>query len=240
MASTHMPGANRPSEFDAFASDYDAGMGDPIKRLAGGTADTFLEQRAAWLLRNLSPTGRLLDFGCGTGAFLRALRRADAPLELVGCDVAAGMLAEATRRWDVGPVPELRAVPPGPLPFADAAFDVVTAVSVFHHIVPAERDAVARELLRVVRPHGAVVIFEHNPANPVTRWLVQRAAIDANAVLLWPRHCARLLRRAGAATCHTSYLLFFPPRFRALWRVERLLGWLPLGGAYVTVGRRAR
>jgi hypothetical protein len=113
-------------------------------------------------------------------------------------------------------------------------------VSVFHHIVPDEQHAVAHELLRVVRPHGAVVIFEHNPANPVTRWLVQRAAIDANAVLLWPQQCVRLLRRAGAATCHTSYLLFFPPRLRTLWRVERFLGWLPLGGAYVTVARRSR
>jgi SAM-dependent methyltransferase len=234
-----MPAARRPAEFDAFAPGYDAGMGDPIKRLAGGSADTFLEQRAAWLLRNLSPTGRLLDFGCGSGGFLRALRRAGAPLELVGCDVAAGMLEEATRQWDTGPVPVLHAVPPGPLPFVDAEFDVVTAVSVFHHIAPDEHAAVARELLRVVRPDGAVVIFEHNPANPVTRWLVQRAAIDANAVLLWPGQCVRLLRRAGAATCRTSYLLFFPPRVRMLWGVERFLGWLPLGGAYVTVGKRS-
>ena len=234
-----MPAVRRPAEFDAFAPNYDAGMGDPLKHLAGGSADTFLEQRAAWLLRNLSPTGRLLDFGCGTGDFLRALRRADAPLELVGCDVAAGMLEEATRRWDAGPVPALHAVPPGPLPFADAEFDVVTAVSVFHHIAADEQVSVVRELLRVLRPDGAVVIFEHNPANPVTRWLVQRAAIDANAVLLWPRQCIRLLRQAGAATCHTSYLLFFPPRLRMLWQVERVLGWLPLGGAYVTVGRRS-
>src|SRR4029453_15453336 len=148
-----MPAARRPAEFDAFAPDYDAGMGDPIKRLAGGSADTFLEQRAAWLLRNLSPTGRLLDFGCGTGGFLRALRRAGgplgpgggagAPLELVGCDVAAGMLEEATRQWDTGPVPVLHAVPPGPLPFVDAEFDVVTAVSVFHHIAPDEHAGVA-------------------------------------------------------------------------------------------------
>jgi SAM-dependent methyltransferase len=235
-----MPTARRPAEFDAFAPDYDAGMSDPVKRLAGGSADTFLEHKADWLLRNLAPAGRLLDFGCGTGGFLRALRRVGAPLELVGCDVAAGMIEEARRRWDAGQEPTLHAVPPGPLPFVDAGFDLVTAVSVFHHVAPAEQLGVARDLLRVVRPGGAVVIFEHNPANPVTRWIVRRAPIDSNAVLLWPRTCTRLLRHAGAARCRTAYLLFFPPRFRPLWRVERFLEWLPLGGAYVTVGTRPR
>ena len=224
------------AEFDAFAPDYDGGMGDPLKRLFGGTADVFLEHKADWLRRNLAPAGRLLDFGCGAAGFLRALRRSGAPLELVGCDVSEGMLAEARERWDAGPPPSLHAVPPGPLPFADAEFDVVTATCVLHHVAPAERPAVARELLRVVRPGGAVAVFEHNPWNPLTRWLVGRAAIDANAELLSAAECTRLLSGAGAGACRSRYILFFPPRLRRLWAAERALAWLPIGGQYVTVG----
>ena len=230
--------AHRPAEFDAFAPEYDAGMSDPLKRMVGGSADTFLEHKADWLLRNLVPRGRLLDLGCGTGGFLRALRRRDAPLELVGCDVASGMIEEARRRWDVGPLPELHAVS-GRLPFADAEFDLATAVCVLHHVASSEQPTVARELMRVVRPGGAVAIFEHNPLNPITRWMVARAAIDANAVLLPSGECAHLLRQSGAAECHTEYILFFPPIIRPLWRVERLLGRLPVGGQYVTVGTKA-
>src|SRR2546430_2672998 len=115
------------AEFDAFAPDYDAGMGDPLKRLLGGSADVVLEHKADWLVRKPSPVGRLVAFGCGEAGFLRALRQSGAPLELVGCDVSAGMLAAARERWDAGPPPALHAVPPGPLPFADAEFDLVTA-----------------------------------------------------------------------------------------------------------------
>jgi SAM-dependent methyltransferase len=231
---------HQPAEFDAFAPGYDAGMSDPVKRLVGGSADTFLEHKAAWLLRHLPVAGRLLDFGCGTGGFLRALGRRGAPAELVGCDVASGMIEEARRRWEGGPLPDLRAVAPGALPFADAEFDLVTAVCVLHHIAPAERPAIARELLRVVRPGGAVVIFEHNPRNPLTRWMVARAPIDAHAVLLRAEECDRLLRGGGAAACRTEYLLFFPPTIAPLTHLERLLGRVPLGGQYVTVGTRAR
>ena len=231
---------HKPAEFDAFAPGYDAGMSDPVKRIVGGSADTFLEHKADWLLRNLPVSGRLLDFGCGTGGFLRALCRRGAPAELVGCDVASGMIEEARRRWDGGSLPDLRAVAPGALPFADAEFDLVTAVCVLHHIAPAERPAIARELLRVVRPGGAVIIFEHNPRNPITRWMVARAPIDANAVLLRSEECDRLLRGVGAAECRTDYILFFPPTIGPLSRLERLLGRVPLGGQYATVGTRAR
>ena len=227
------------SEFDAFARNYDAGMDDPAKRIVGGTADTFLEHKAAWLQRNVDLTGRLLDFGCGTGGFLRALQRQRPQLDLVGCDVAAGMIEEAERQWGPEPRPPLHVVPPGPLPFADATFDTVTAVCVLHHVMPAARVEVTRELLRVVRPGGIVAIFEHNPLSPVTRWFVRRAPIDANAVLLSARECTTLLASAGAIEPRTDYILFFPPRLRPLWRAEHLLARVPLGGQYATVGTRA-
>src|SRR5207249_2570321 len=99
---TVMHEARPRAEFDSFAPDYDGGMGDPLKRLFGGTADVFLEHKADWLRRNLAPAGRLLDLGCGAAGFLRALRRSGAPLELVGraaIDANAELLsaAECTR-----------------------------------------------------------------------------------------------------------------------------------------------
>lgn len=79
-----MPAPHGEAELDAFASHYEAGMGDPFERIAARDADTFLEHKADWLLRTLAPVGRLLDLGCGNGRFLRALRRRGAPLKLVG------------------------------------------------------------------------------------------------------------------------------------------------------------
>ena len=233
-----MPGPAPRAEFDAFAAGYDGGIGDPLKRLAGKSADTFFEHKVDWLLRNLSPAGRLLDFGCGTGTFLSSLRRSAAPLELFGCDISAGMVEAAHARWDAGALPVLQAVAPGPLPLADAQFDVVTSVCVLHHIDPAARLGTTRELVRVLKPGGRLVVFEHNPLNPATRWLVARAPIDANAQLLRAADCARLLAGCGAEHERTDYILFFPPRIRRLWSLERFLARVPLGGQYVVVGRK--
>jgi SAM-dependent methyltransferase len=231
-------GHHHPAKFDALAPGYDGGIGDPLKRLFGASADTFLDQKADWLVRRIRPAGRLLDVGCGTGEFLRAMRRRAPDLELVGCDVARGMIEEARRRWDVGPPPALDAIVPGRLPYGDGEFDVAAAVNVFHHVPADEQLGVLREIVRVVRPAGVAVVIEHNPRNPLTRWLVRRAPIDADAVLLAPARCVALLRAAGATDCRIEYSLFFPPRLRTLWRVEPWLRRCPIGGQYAAMAAR--
>src|SRR5437763_1851155 len=83
-----MPEPTPRAECDAFAAEYDGGLGDPLKRLVGGSAETFFEHKDDWLMRNVSPRGRLLDFGCGSGRAarshgLRHLRSSAAPSPVV-------------------------------------------------------------------------------------------------------------------------------------------------------------
>ena len=231
---------HRPAEFDAFAPGYDAGMSDPVKRIVGGSADTFLEHKADWLLRNVPVSGRLLDFGCGTGGFLRALRRRGAPAELVGCDVASGMIEEARRRWDGGPPPDLRSRGAGIAAIRRCRVRPGDRGLRAAPRAPAEQPAIARELLRVVRPGGAVVDLRAQPAQP-------DHALDGGA-RAHRRQCGAAAVRGvrpsaatgGRAECRTDYILFFPPSIGPLRQVERLLGRVPLGGQYATVGTRAR
>jgi len=92
-------------EFDAFAAGDAAGMENPLKRLAGRDAHVFIDLEAWHMLGDLArrplptrpPSPRLLDFGCGAGAFMRALARRDFAGEMVGSDVSTGMLDEAAR-----------------------------------------------------------------------------------------------------------------------------------------------
>ena len=60
-----------------------------------------------------------------------------------------------------------------------------------------------------LRPKGRIYIFEHNPFNPVTRWVVKHTAIDRNAVLLKPAEVRTGLHAAGAITVANlfSYVL---------------------------------
>ena len=70
------------------------------------------------------------------------------------------------------------------LPFTKEIFDLVLAICVFHHIPPSERPYVMREIHRILRPGGIVAVFEHNPLNPLTRYVVKQCEFDIDAELL--------------------------------------------------------
>src|SRR5690242_21128079 len=87
-------------EFDAYASNYVAGMENPLKALLGDSADQYMEVKLRWLLRRfprLRTAGagmRILDYGCGAATLLRLMAEVGVRASLTGCDVSIGMLEE--------------------------------------------------------------------------------------------------------------------------------------------------
>lgn len=106
----------------------------------------LLEQRVPGADRPV----RLLDFGCGTGAFLADLDRFGS-VRAVDADPSAVSFCHARGRTEVEQVPA-----GAPLPFEDGAFDVVTTLDVIEHV---DDDVGAlRELHRVLRPGGLLLV----------------------------------------------------------------------------------
>ncbi len=237
------------AEFDRYAAGYDGNMDVPLKRLAGGDQDAFLDVKARWIVRDLarrpfpSREGeplRLLDYGCGAGHLLRALRRHGFTGALTGCDPSQGMLDEARRAIPEGDAISLRHLESDRLPFPDASFDLAVACCVYHHIPPSERAAATLEVVRTLRPGGRLIVVEHNTKNPVTRFVVSRAKVDENAILLPTAESCALLRDAGLVDLRVDYVMFLPPRFAWAARLEDRLAWLPLGGQYVVAAEKIR
>jgi SAM-dependent methyltransferase len=233
------------AEFDSYAQGYAAGMDNPTKRLLGDSADDFVAVKLRWLLRacpalrSTDSSFRVLDYGCGTGTLLRLMRQAGLSAALAGCDISGEMLEEAARCWPEDlPRPELRVQEGAAAPFAAGDFDLVIISAVLHHVPPADRAAVYAALHGVVRPAGRVVIFEHNPLNPATRFVVAHTPIDRNAILLHASEARRGLQAARFADIRTDYLMFAPPRLTRLAALEAALGWLPLGAQYAVTARR--
>src|SRR5262245_38117148 len=78
------------------------------------------------------------------------------------------------------------------------------------------------DTVRMLAPAGRVVVFEHNPLNPVTRWVVRHTPIDRNAQLVRAGEVKQRLGRLGLERLRARFLLFFPPRIalertRFLW-----------------------
>ena len=98
----------------------------------------------------------LLDVGCGTGMVGPALRAAGCRAELTGLDISEGSLqvAAATGHYAALRPADLQQ----PLPVHDDSFDVVVCVGVMTYLPDTE--AVWRELARVARPGGLVVLTQ--------------------------------------------------------------------------------
>jgi SAM-dependent methyltransferase len=99
---------------------------------------------------------RLLDAGCGAGllALLAGLRGA----QVTALDASPGLLAIARQRL---PTANVREGDLEALPFADASFDAVTAVNSLFYAQ--DMAAAMRELVRVVRPGGRVIVTAWGP-----------------------------------------------------------------------------
>ena len=235
----------KETEFDRHAATYDGGLDNPVKRLMGSSADQFIAVKARWLLRRepAFKTGSLavLDYGCGAGDLMRVLAGLGARAAFTGCDVSAGMLAEAGNRWpsSLGPAPALAMQAGALTPFADRQFDIVTISAVLHHVPVAERQAVYRELGRVLKPGGRIYVFEHNPRNPLVRYVIARTPIDENAILLDASEVRHGLLDTARYELDTDYLMFMPPGISLLRPIDRTLAWLPLGAQYVVAARRS-
>jgi ubiquinone/menaquinone biosynthesis C-methylase UbiE len=127
--------------------------------------------RICELVRSRLPAEAFLDAGCGDGRYLAALA-GELPARQAGVDISERILETARQQTSA----ELRQSNLESLPFEDGAFDLVLCTQVIEHVL--DGPAAVRELARVLRPGGALVISTDNERNLVTRVLnAPRAAL---------------------------------------------------------------
>jgi SAM-dependent methyltransferase len=175
------------AHFDSIAEVYD-------ESLPAHVVEHYLGKRVRFVLEHCPP-GRGLDVGCGTGAL--AARLSAAGYEMTGVDSSKGMLDVLSSR-----APEVHAVKGSgrSLPFPDDNFDLVLSVAVMHHVADAEdvRRTLA-EMVRVARPSGRILVWDHNPRNPYWKLLMARVPQDTGDERLIPEaELVEGLRAAGA------------------------------------------
>ena len=224
-------------EFDKYARDYEDLLHDPIRERFAPASHFFFERKWKLLQQYMAESGietktaRWLDVGCGKGELLQL--GAPAFAEVTGCDVSPEMI-QAAQGVKVVVQPE-----PTRLPFPDAAFDLITAVCVYHHVVPADRPQLTAEIARLLRPGGTACIIEHNPFNPVTQLIVRRTPVDVDAQLLTAGSARRELAARALRNFKTRYFLYFPEQlYTRLAVLEAALAGVPLGGQYAVFARK--
>lgn len=112
-------------------------------------------KRYAWA-RQFCSGGPVLDAGCGLGGGARLL--ADSGHTVLALERDPQALALARRRYDTATIAWRPADPARPLPCADNEFQTALALEVVEHLPAAALDGCLRELRRVLRPGGMLVI----------------------------------------------------------------------------------
>jgi SAM-dependent methyltransferase len=101
------------------------------------------------------PIISLLDVGCNVGAWLQDCARRYPSARLAGVDINQTALDRA--RLNV-PTAELLHAGAEELPFPDMSFQTVTCIEVIEHLPPDLRPAAFREMRRVLKPGGRLVL----------------------------------------------------------------------------------
>jgi ubiquinone/menaquinone biosynthesis C-methylase UbiE len=186
--------AHLVEDFDRLAVWYDT----LVRPFSAPVFDEALRVIAGYL----APDSRVLDLGCGPGRELRRVTALVPEGEVVGADLAPGMLRSAhaaARRHEIANCAFFQA-DAGRLPTVfDGAFDLVYS-SLAHHHFP-DPDAAARSALRCLRPGGVYCIVDPGP-----RWFTTLSAplgrLADPGWIGWhtPEEVRMLLMRAGFAT----------------------------------------
>lgn len=163
-----MPGKERIRKmFDGIAPEYDR-----LNHLMSLGVDRCWRRRALREIIDMEGPVDVLDVACGTGDFSLAVAKASAEVMVTGLDISEGMLSimrdkvassglQGRISCEAGDSESMR--------FPDGSFDRVTVafgIRNFEH-----REAALREMLRVLRKGGKLVILELSvPSSPLLRW----------------------------------------------------------------------
>jgi ubiquinone/menaquinone biosynthesis C-methylase UbiE len=118
-----------------------------------------IEARATELLR-LSPGGRVLELGCGTGEDTRRFAAVVGPTgEAVGIDASETMIAVARKRNDeTGAGATFHVGDATSVDYPDGTFDAVRCERLLIHVP--DPPVVLAEMVRLTRPGGRVVVLD--------------------------------------------------------------------------------
>jgi SAM-dependent methyltransferase len=208
------------------AASYDRWYETPRGRWIG-------QREAALVIERLEPRRgeSLLDVGCGTGYFTRALA-ASVDGRVTGIDLDPEWIGYARGRdpggasYEVG---DARA-----LPYANASFDLVVSIAALCFI--AEEEAAVREILRVARRRFAIGLLNRHSLLWVRKGRGGGSGAYRGARWHTVREAGRLFRELPVQGLRVYTAIQIPDGGPFAQFVERVTPSSPFGGFMLVVG----
>lgn len=231
----------QPTHFDPFAENYEALVTKNVRRF-GEPASYFARYKLARIqgAHPSTPPRHILDIGCGVGLLTELLGQSFPASQVIGLECSGRSVEQTAARCAQLPNVRVQTYDGQRLPEHVRSVDLAILANVLHHVQPKARGGFLRDVVcPALVPGARVMVFEHNPYNPLTQMAVQECAFDRGVQLLTRGVVYRLLTDAGLHVIRQDYIVFFPRWLRALRSFEERLGRMPLGAQHLTVARWA-
>ncbi len=122
---------------------------------------SFFWRDLEFIKNHIENNNKILDFGCGNGRLLEILK--DKKVTYYGVDVSQKLVGLAKNKYPEFAANISKISGQAKLDFPDNFFDATVAVAVFHHFPDQDfRLAMARELYRVTKPDGKIIVTGWN------------------------------------------------------------------------------
>ncbi|MDL1967962.1 MAG: class I SAM-dependent methyltransferase [Deltaproteobacteria bacterium] len=177
----------------------------------------------------------ILDFGCGIGKLSSLIAMACPKSKVYGYDVSIKSIEWACRKWG-----HLQNLFFKSHILDSESYDLIIVANVFHHIKREDRHNTLFRLRTLLKSNGKIVVFEHNPLNPLTLYTVNTCPFDVDAVLIHPCQFVKLAKGSGLKILLKRYIVFSPNFLRFFRKFEPFVGFLPLGAQYMILFGRDR
>ena len=214
-------------DFDNYSDNYDEIMNNQLSSFEGDVS-YFAEYKIIETKKALSTVPKsILDFGCGVGRNMGFLSKHFSNSELFGCDISSKSILLARKEIKNVTFFELGQ------DIINQKFDLIFISNVFHHIAVDERPTVLTEqIIPLLNENGNLIIFEHNPYNPITLRIVANCEFDADAELIKKKELIKILSNNNFIKLSSGYIHFFPSNIGFMFKFEKLLKWFFLGAQY--------
>lgn len=111
--------------------------------------------------RYIQLEGKILDFGCGAGHLVKRL--SCETVDIYGVDFSEETIESARKRLkEDSTICKLECIKDLPTRFEDDMFNVVFLIETIEHLLPEERNKIMKELYRITKKEGYIVITTPN------------------------------------------------------------------------------
>lgn len=173
---------------------------------------------------------KILDYGCGAGSITALLADTFRTARVDGYDISEKLIRADQAKYTS--VRNLRFI--HTLEKSDV-YDLIVVTNVFHHIEKSKREEELRNIGEIMAKEGRICIFEHNPLNPLARWIVSRCEFDVGVTLIRPSELRSLAVKTALSVEACKYILHMPFNGQFFRNIDHLLGNVPMGAQYFMI-----